>query len=26
VNVVLSALYFVGIGFSGFSLFKGDTK
>jgi len=26
VNVVLSALYVVGIGLSGYSLFKGDTK
>jgi hypothetical protein len=26
VNVVLSALYILGIGFSGYSLFKGDTK
>ena len=26
VNVVLSALYIMGIGFSGYSLFKGDTK
>jgi hypothetical protein len=26
VNVVQSALYIMGIGFSGFSLFKGDTK
>ena len=26
VNVVLSALYIVGIGLSGYSLFKGDTK
>jgi hypothetical protein len=26
VNVFLSALYIIGIGFSGYSLFKGDTK
>jgi hypothetical protein len=26
VNVVLSALYIVGIGLSGYSIFKGDTK
>jgi len=26
VNVILSALYIVGIGLSGYSLFKGDKK